>query len=81
MQLQISWVSPQIIRCKWKRIAACVRAYAQALVCFVITHRAVADVFIMGGSDGSLYVGVMQEAVWQHDMKGEETTPGGEKRD
>ena len=45
-------------------------------VCFVITHRAVTDVFKISGSDCSLYIGIMQETVGQHYMKGELATPG-----
>lgn len=49
---------------------------AFACVYFVITHRAIADVSMICGSDCSLYIGVMQETVRQHYMVGEQTTPG-----
>lgn len=39
------------------------------------THRAIADVFQICGPDCSLYVGVLQETVGQHDVESEETTP------
>ena len=42
----------------------------------VFTHRAVADVFLISGSDCSLYIGGMQETVRQHYVEGEETAPG-----
>lgn len=45
-----------------------------------ITHRAVADVFIIGGSDGSLDIREVQEAVWKHYMECEETTPGQDRK-
>lgn len=37
--------------------------------------RAVTDVFKISGSDCSLYIGIMQETVGQHYMKGEPATP------
>lgn len=51
-----------------------------AHVCAVITHRTIADIFQIGGSNCSLYIGVMQEAKRQHNMEGKQATPRRRKK-
>lgn len=55
----------------------CVQAFVCMCMCAfcVITHRAIADIFLISSSDCSLYIGILQKTVWQHDMESEETTP------
>lgn len=43
------------------------------------THGAVAVVFTVGGSDCRFHIGFLQDAVGKPHMKGEQTTPVGER--